>query len=65
MKVKVHADKCVASAQCSALVPQVFSYREEDGKVLLLKETAEPELREAVREAGILCPAAAIEIVES
>jgi ferredoxin len=65
MRVKVDIDKCVASGQCSALVPKVFGWREEDGRVQLLDETPEPELHDAVRDAETLCPAAAITLAES
>jgi ferredoxin len=65
MKVKVDTSKCVASGQCSALVPRVFGWREEDGKVTLLDEAPEAELHDAVRDAETLCPAAAIILTES
>lgn len=65
MKVSVDADKCVAAGQCVLLAPGVFDQREEDGIVVLLDETPEPELQEAVRESAMVCPAAAIHLAES
>jgi ferredoxin len=65
MKVGVEADKCVAAGQCVLLAPDVFDQREEDGIVVLLDETPEPEHDDAVREAAAVCPAAAIHLTQS
>jgi ferredoxin len=65
MKVSVEADKCVAAGQCVLLAPDVFDQREEDGVVVLLDETPGPEHHDAVREAALVCPAAAIDLAAS
>lgn len=65
MKVSVEADKCVAAGQCVLLAPDVFDQREEDGVVVLLDETPGPEHHDAVREAALVCPAAAIDLAGS
>ncbi|MEU6788907.1 ferredoxin [Nonomuraea angiospora] len=65
MKVSVEADKCVAAGQCVLLAPEVFDQREEDGVVILLDETPAAEHHDAVREAAMVCPAAAIHVAES
>lgn len=65
MKVSVEADKCVAAGQCVLLAPDVFDQREEDGVVVLLDETPGPEHHHAVREAALVCPAAAIHLADS
>jgi ferredoxin len=44
--------------------PDVFDQRDEDGVVILLDETPPAGLHDAVREAAMLCPAAAIRLVE-
>ena len=62
MKVSIAAEKCVAAGQCVLLAPEVFDQREEDGVVVLLDETPEPELHDAVRESAMVCPAAAIHV---
>lgn len=64
MKVQVEAEKCVAAGQCVLLAPEVFDQREEDGVVVLLSETPEPKFQDAVREAAMVCPAAAIHLAE-
>jgi ferredoxin len=64
MKVKVHADKCVGAGQCVVLAPDVFDQREEDGVVVLLDEQPASELHDAVRESAMVCPAAAIKLME-
>ncbi|MEV4015146.1 ferredoxin [Nonomuraea angiospora] len=65
MKVSVEADKCVAAGQCVLLAPEVFDQREEDGVVVLLDETPAAEQHDTVREAAMVCPAAAILLAES
>lgn len=65
MKVEVDAPKCVAAGQCVLLAPEVFDQRDDDGVVILLDETPAPELHDNVREAALVCPAAAIRLVES
>lgn len=65
MKVSVEADKCVAAGQCVLLAPDVFDQREEDGVVVLLDETPGPEHHDTVREAALVCPAAAIDLAGS
>ncbi|MEV0145430.1 MULTISPECIES: ferredoxin [unclassified Nonomuraea] len=65
MKVTVDAPKCVAAGQCVMIAPEVFDQREEDGVVVLLEDAPAPELHDAVRESAMVCPAAAIHVVES
>jgi ferredoxin len=65
MKVEVDVPKCVAAGQCVLVAPEVFDQRDEDGMVVLLDETPAPDLHEAVREAAMVCPAAAIRLAES
>jgi ferredoxin len=65
MKVEVDVPKCVAAGQCVLLAPEVFDQRDADGMVVLLDETPAAELHDSVREAALVCPAAAIRLVES
>ncbi|MGW2157970.1 ferredoxin [Nonomuraea sp. NPDC001699] len=60
MKVTVDQDACTGSGQCVLVCPDVFDQREEDGIVVLLRDSPEPALREGVGEAARLCPARAI-----
>ncbi|MEW2395448.1 ferredoxin [Streptomyces sp. NPDC046862] len=64
MKVEVDVPKCVASGQCVLIAPEVFDQRDEDGMVVLLDETPQTDLHEAVRESAMVCPAAAIHLAE-
>ncbi|MFF5979507.1 ferredoxin [Streptomyces olindensis] len=64
MKVEVDVPKCVASGQCVMIAPEVFDQRDEDGIVVLLDETPGPASHGAVRESAMVCPAAAIHVVE-
>ncbi|MFF3876875.1 ferredoxin [Streptomyces sp. NPDC001978] len=65
MRVEVDVPKCVSSGQCVLLAPDVFDQRDDDGLVVLLDENPPAELRAAVRESALVCPAAAIRLVES
>lgn len=65
MKVTVEADKCVASGHCVLAAPKVFDQNEDDGVVVVLTDEPDPDQYDAVREAAVLCPAAAIRLAES
>lgn len=64
MKVIVDQDKCVASGQCVTAAAEVFDQRDEDGIVVLLSENPPDQMAEDVRQAALLCPALAIQIIE-
>ena len=64
MRVEVDVPKCVASGQCVMIAPDVFDQREEDGIVVLLDDRPAAELHADVRESAVICPAAAIRLVE-
>lgn len=58
MRVEVERERCVHSGYCVELVPDVFELREDGSHV---SEAAVPPDREdAVREAELLCPSAAV-----
>ncbi len=60
MRVSVDVEKCCAAGQCVTAAPQVFDQRDEDGMVVVLDSEPPADLWEAVNEAVMLCPAAAI-----
>ncbi|GAA2786971.1 ferredoxin [Saccharopolyspora taberi] len=64
MKVVVDEVKCTGAGQCVLAVEAVFDQRDDDGVVVLLDPAPRPELHDAVREAAMLCPAAAIRVEE-
>jgi len=64
MRVTVDQDKCVGSGQCVLAAQKVFDQREQDGIVLLLDPEPPADLHQDVREAAIVCPALAIDLVE-
>jgi len=64
MKITIDEEKCVAAGQCVAAAAAVFDQRDEDGIVVLLNANPPAELADAVREAAMACPAAAITITE-
>ncbi|WSQ14326.1 ferredoxin [Streptomyces sp. NBC_01231] len=65
MKITVDEPKCVGSGQCVLIAPDVFDQRDEDGTVVLLAETPEPDQHQAVRDSALACPAAAIHVAQA
>ena len=65
MKVEIDDVKCVGAGQCVLLAPEVFDQRDEDGIVVLLDETPPQDQHDVVRESALVCPAAAIHLIES
>ena len=65
MKVAISADRCIGGGQCVVAAAEVFDLGEDDGIVILLDENPPAELDEKVREAAMLCPAAAIHLSEA
>ncbi|MEU6607191.1 ferredoxin [Streptomyces shenzhenensis] len=64
MRVELDEPRCVASGQCVLAAPEVFDQRDEDGIAFLLDERPAEASLEGVREAVVVCPAAAIRLVE-
>ncbi|MCR6488853.1 ferredoxin [Amycolatopsis sp. OK19-0408] len=62
MRVSVDAGSCVASGQCVLLAPGTFDQNEDDGTVVLLAEEPPAAEADAVRQAELTCPAAAIRL---
>ncbi|MCP2168605.1 ferredoxin [Goodfellowiella coeruleoviolacea] len=63
-EVEVDRSRCVASGNRVAIAPTVFDQSEDDGTVPLLDATPPEHERERVREASLVCPAAAIVLHE-
>lgn len=64
MKITVYPDKCVGVGQCVLAAPALFDQNEDDGIVVLLKQTLDTSDYDAARTAARLCPAVAIVIDE-
>jgi ferredoxin len=62
VRIIVNTDKCIGSGRCASTDPDVFDQRDEDGVSVLLDETPSAEHHDAVHEAIVLCPAAAIRL---
>jgi ferredoxin len=65
MKVTVDPQKCLASGLCLVTEPRVFDQDDSTGTVRLLTDDPPADAAPAVREAARMCPAQAIEVVES
>lgn len=60
MSVRVDRARCRGHAQCAAIAPEVFTLGEDD-RVVLLTDQVPPGLDDAVADAVLMCPEAAIE----
>ena len=62
MAITVDTTSCVSSGQCVLLAPRTFDQDEEDGTVVLLTDEPAAGEEDAVRQAELGCPAAAIRV---
>ncbi|WP_410596917.1 ferredoxin [Amycolatopsis sp. lyj-23] len=62
MKISVDTASCVSSGQCVLLAPEAFDQNEDDGTVVLLTPEPPAGAEDAVRQAELTCPAAAIRL---
>lgn len=62
VKITADTDACVASGQCVLLAPGTFDQDEELGTVVLLADEPAAGEEDAVRQAELTCPAAAIRL---
>ncbi|PRY39096.1 ferredoxin [Umezawaea tangerina] len=60
LQVEIDEPRCVAAGHCVVAAPEVFDQRDDDGVVILLDANPPGDEHERVREAALLCPAAAI-----
>lgn len=58
MRVEVERERCVHSGYCVQLAPDVFELRRDGSHVI--GAAVPPDLEDAVREAELLCPSAAV-----
>jgi len=64
MKVIADIEVCVAAGVCVTLAPTVFDQDDEVGKVILLTPNPDTDDLEAVRDAVLSCPSAALRLLE-
>ena len=62
VKITTDTEACVASGQCVLLAPGTFDQDEEAGTVVLLAHEPASGEDDAVRQAELTCPAAAIRL---
>lgn len=60
MNVRVDHARCRGHAQCVSVAPEIFGLGDDD-RVFLLTDQVPASLEEAVADAVIMCPEAAIE----
>ncbi len=65
MRVRIEPrDECLGDAICADECPEVFVINDEDGLAMVVKESPDESLREAVQSAADECPAEIIIIEE-
>jgi ferredoxin len=65
MKVILHKDRCIECGTCSQVAPKVFTI--EGGRTKLIEplDLEDQEIQDQARQAALLCPAQAIEVIEN
>ncbi|MFH8407062.1 ferredoxin [Streptomyces sp. NPDC018019] len=63
MHVTADRGVCVGAGMCALTAPGVFD-QDDDGIVTVLTSDIEEGSRDAVREAGMLCPSGALRVTE-
>ena len=65
MRVKIEPrDECLGDAICADECPEVFAINDEDGLAIVINESPDESLRDAVQNACDECPAEIIIIEE-
>lgn len=64
MKITIHKTKCIGAGQCVSAAPDLFSQDDDDGIVILLKESADDGEVHAAQDGLHLCPALAIDLTD-
>ncbi|HEY1918551.1 MAG TPA: ferredoxin [Streptosporangiaceae bacterium] len=63
MITRIDAGACRGHGQCELIAPEVFVLGDDDrGHVLV--DVVPPEYADAVRDAVLMCPESAIEVIE-
>ncbi|MFI6500586.1 ferredoxin [Nonomuraea typhae] len=65
MKITLDEDKCIGGGQCVMVAPEIFDQRDEDGIGVILDAEPPADQHHAVRQAALVCPAAAIQIQDA
>jgi ferredoxin len=65
VQITVDTESCVSSGQCVLLAPETFDQNEDDGTVVLRSPEPSAGEEDAVRQAELTCPAAAIRLTGS
>jgi ferredoxin len=64
MRVIVDRQRCLGAGQCALAAPGLFDQSDVDGRVLMLVERPGEEHFESMREAALLCPSGAVQVIE-
>lgn len=59
MRVHVESERCIGAGQCVLIAPDFFD-QDDDGTVVVLEESVDPDHEGAVRDAANVCPARVI-----
>lgn len=64
MEVTADRELCIGSGNCVLTAPSVFDQDDDQGLVVLLRPTVDPQDAHAIREAVARCPSGALRLVE-
>jgi ferredoxin len=59
VRIRADRDRCVGAALCASFLPALFDI-DDDGKVMVLVEVPDPDLRARVQAAVEACPSFAL-----
>ncbi len=64
MKITIDRQRCIGAGQCVLASDTVFDQDREDGLVRLLIAEVPAHLEAEVREAELICPSGAIDLID-
>lgn len=62
IRISVDREACAGAGNCVRTLGEIFDQDEADGLVVLLHDTASPEMAAALKRAVQLCPVSAISV---
>jgi ferredoxin len=63
MRVTADREVCIGAGMCALTAPEVFD-QDDDGIVTVVRPHPEPGEQDAAREAEVLCPSGAVQIMD-
>lgn len=64
MRVEVDWDRCIGSGMCTTIAPALFDL-DDDGAMIVVKETPEPDQERSLLDAVACCPVNALSTADA